>query len=157
MNSQYKLRSISVTPQTFTKIFEKFCRIFFDFWSTLLLPIPLRPALGEGLLCDLILQSKQYLASPLLEHYKKFLSKESVHVTVFSITREWKEIKTYNFCPWIQEILEHESMLKSHWSICWPIEFEHTFMVGNILFIKFRRKRLKKMTKLYKEEFLTPN
>jgi hypothetical protein len=83
-----------------------------------------------------------------LEYCKKFLSKDSVHVTVFSITREWKEIKTYNFCPRIQEILGHESMLKSHWSICWPIGFERTFMVGNILFIKFSAKTFKKDDKV---------
>jgi hypothetical protein len=46
------------------------------------------PLLGEGLLCDPILLSPEYLVTPLLEYCKKFLSKDSVHVTVFSITRE---------------------------------------------------------------------
>ena len=85
---------------------------------------------------------------------RNVLSKDSVHVTVFSITRERKEIKTYDFFHWKQEILGHESMLKSDWSICWSIGFEHAFIVSNILLIKFSTKTFKKkLTKFYKEVF----
>jgi hypothetical protein len=40
----------------------------------------------------------------------------------------------------LQEIMEYGSMLKLDWSTIWPIGFYRTFMVSNVLSVKFSGK-----------------
>jgi hypothetical protein len=139
-------------------IFQNFWRIFSNFWSTFLLPIPLRATPGWRATFRFKLLPPEYLVTSLLEHYSKCPIQKFVRATVFPITRERKEIKTQDFRHWTGEILGYESMLKFDWSICWPIVFEHNFIVSNILLVKFSPKMFQNDDNVLQRSFLlTPN